>query len=48
MQLHKKKGSFAGVQEPSDAVTDAWVRLIRAERGIVGKIEAELKGRMGA
>jgi len=31
------------VQEPSDAVTDAWVRLIRAERGIVGKIEAELK-----
>jgi DNA-binding MarR family transcriptional regulator len=44
MQLHKKKGSFAGVQEPSDAVTDAWVRLIRAERGIVGKIEAGLKG----
>jgi len=30
-------------QEPSDAVTDAWVRLIRARREVVGKIEAELK-----
>lgn len=30
-------------QEPSDAVTDAWVRLVRAERAVVGRIEAELK-----
>lgn len=30
-------------QEPSDAVTDAWVRLVRAEREVVGQIEAELK-----
>lgn len=30
--------------EPSDAVTDAWVHLIRAEREVVGQIEAELKG----
>ena len=30
MQLHRNKRSFAVVQdmqEPSDAVTDAWVRL---------------------
>ena len=31
------------LQEPSDAVTDAWVRLVRAEREVVGRIEAELK-----
>jgi DNA-binding MarR family transcriptional regulator len=32
------------MQEPSDAVTDAWIRLVRAEREVVGQIEAELKG----
>lgn len=32
------------MQEPSDAVTDAWVRLVRAEREVVGQIEAALKG----
>ncbi len=32
------------MQEPSDAVTDAWVRLVRAERQVVGQIEAELRG----
>ncbi len=32
------------VQEPSDAVTDAWVRLIRAQREVVGRIEADMKG----
>lgn len=31
------------MQEPSDAVTDAWVRLVRAERSVVGRIEEELK-----
>jgi DNA-binding MarR family transcriptional regulator len=31
------------VQEPSDAVTDAWVHLVRAEKEVVGQIEAELK-----
>lgn len=31
------------MQEPSDAVTSAWVRLIRAEREVVGRIEAEMK-----
>lgn len=31
-------------QEPSDAVTDAWVRLVLAGREVVGQIEAELKG----
>lgn len=31
-------------KEPSDAVTDAWVRLIRAGREVVGQIEAQLKG----
>ena len=31
-------------QEPSDAASDAWVRLVRAERALVGRIEAELKG----
>lgn len=31
------------VQGPSDAVTDAWVRLIRAGKSVVGRIEAELK-----
>lgn len=31
------------MHEPSDAVTDAWVGLIRAEKAIVGQIEAELK-----
>ena len=52
MQLHKKEGGFAQVQEveknpsqePSDAASDAWVRLVRAERALVGRIEAELKG----
>jgi DNA-binding MarR family transcriptional regulator len=52
MQLHKKQGRFAQVQEveknpsqePSDAASDAWVRLARAERALVGRIEAELKG----
>jgi DNA-binding MarR family transcriptional regulator len=47
MQLHRNKGSFAVVQnmqEPSDAVTDAWVRLVRAGREVVGQIEAELRG----
>lgn len=31
-------------QEPSNAVTDAWVRLIRAGRAVFVRIEAELKG----
>ena len=31
-------------QEPSDAASDAWVRLVRAERALVGRIEAVLKG----
>ncbi|WP_414471904.1 MarR family winged helix-turn-helix transcriptional regulator [Microvirga sp. M2] len=31
------------MREPSDAVTDAWVRLIRAGRGAVGRIEDDLK-----
>lgn len=47
MQLHGSMKGFAvaqDVQEPSDAVTDAWVRLIRAGRAVVGQIEAELKG----
>ncbi len=52
MQLHKKQGSFAPMQDveknpsqnPSDAASDAWVRLVRAERALVGRIEAELKG----
>jgi len=51
MQLHKKQGAFAPMQEvettpsqePSDAASDAWVRLVRAERALVGRIEAELK-----
>lgn len=46
MQLHGNKEGFAvaqNMQEPSDAVTDAWVRLVRAEREVVGRIEAELK-----
>jgi DNA-binding MarR family transcriptional regulator len=46
MQLHQNRKGFAVVQniaEPSDAVTDAWVRLVRAEREVVGQIEAELK-----
>ncbi len=30
-------------QDPSDAVTDAWVRLILAGRAVVSQIEAELK-----
>jgi DNA-binding MarR family transcriptional regulator len=30
-------------QEPPEAVTDAWVRLIRAGREVVGRIEADLK-----
>jgi DNA-binding MarR family transcriptional regulator len=47
MQLHRNKRSFAVVQdmqEPSDAVTDAWVHLVRAGREVVGQIEAELRG----
>nr|WP_245435467.1 MarR family winged helix-turn-helix transcriptional regulator [Microvirga calopogonii] len=47
MQVHKSRRGFAvvqDVQEPSDAVTDAWVRLIRAGKEVVGQIEAELKG----
>jgi DNA-binding MarR family transcriptional regulator len=47
MQLHRNRRSFAvvqNVQEPSDAVTDAWIRLVRAHREVVGQIEAELKG----
>jgi DNA-binding MarR family transcriptional regulator len=46
MQLHGNRRNFAVVQEmqePSDAVTDAWVRLIRAEKAVVGRIETELK-----
>jgi DNA-binding MarR family transcriptional regulator len=43
MQLHISQGGFAGVQEPSDAVIKAWSRLIRAERAVSGRIEAELK-----
>jgi DNA-binding MarR family transcriptional regulator len=46
MQLHINRRTFAVVQkmqEPSDAVTDAWVRLIRAGKAVVGRIEAELK-----
>jgi DNA-binding MarR family transcriptional regulator len=31
------------MQEPSAAVIKAWGRLIRAERTVVGRIEAELK-----
>ncbi|MGO4387355.1 MarR family winged helix-turn-helix transcriptional regulator [Microvirga sp. 2YAF29] len=31
------------IQDPSNAVSDAWVRLIRAEKAVVGRIEAELK-----
>ncbi|HZH10176.1 MAG TPA: MarR family winged helix-turn-helix transcriptional regulator [Microvirga sp.] len=31
------------VQEPSDAVTDVWVRLIRSGREVAGRIETELK-----
>ncbi|MCG7392215.1 MarR family winged helix-turn-helix transcriptional regulator [Microvirga sp. ACRRW] len=31
------------MQEPSDAVTDAWVSLIRAGKEVAGGIEAELK-----
>ncbi|WP_243372998.1 MarR family winged helix-turn-helix transcriptional regulator [Microvirga solisilvae] len=37
------QGRDAPFQEPSDAVTDTWVRLIRAGREIAGGIEAELK-----
>lgn len=51
MQLHKKQGSFAPMQEveqnpsqnPSEAASEAWVRLVRAERSLVAQIEAELK-----
>jgi DNA-binding MarR family transcriptional regulator len=31
------------MQNPSDTVEKAWVRLILAQRAVVGKIEAELK-----
>ena len=44
MQLHRKQESFAVMQEPPEAVTDAWVLLIRAGREVAGKIEADLKG----
>ncbi|MFC4170573.1 MarR family winged helix-turn-helix transcriptional regulator [Microvirga sp. GCM10011540] len=30
-------------QNPSEAVTDAWVRLIRGGREVAGRIEADLK-----
>lgn len=51
MQLHGNREVLAVVQkvqdqpfqEPSEAVTDAWVRLIRAGRETTGQIEAELK-----
>ncbi len=36
--------SSRGSVEPSDAASDAWVHLVRAERALVGAIEAELKG----
>ncbi len=31
------------MQEPSETVTNAWVRLIRAGRAVAGHIEADLK-----
>jgi DNA-binding MarR family transcriptional regulator len=31
------------MHDPTEAVTDAWVRLIRAGREVAGKIEADLK-----
>jgi DNA-binding MarR family transcriptional regulator len=43
MQLHKNQGGFAKVQDPSEAVTTAWIHLIRAGRTVAGKIEVELK-----
>ena len=43
MQLHEIQEGFAGMQEPSAAIIKAWGRLIRAERTVVGRIEAELK-----
>jgi DNA-binding MarR family transcriptional regulator len=43
MQLHEKQRRFAGMQEPSAGVIKAWGRLIRAQRVLVGRIEAELK-----
>jgi DNA-binding MarR family transcriptional regulator len=43
MQLHQKQEGFAGMQEPSAAVIKAWGRLIRTQRALVGRIEAELK-----
>jgi DNA-binding MarR family transcriptional regulator len=43
MQLHESQRSFAGMQEPSPSIIRAWGRLIRAERIVVGRIEAELK-----
>jgi DNA-binding MarR family transcriptional regulator len=42
--LHRNQRRFAPMQEPSAAVIKAWGRLIRAERTVVGRIEAELKG----
>jgi DNA-binding MarR family transcriptional regulator len=43
MQLHLQQEGFAGMQEPSPAVIKAWGRLIRTQRALVGRIEAELK-----
>jgi DNA-binding MarR family transcriptional regulator len=43
MHLHGNHKGFAGMQEPSAAIIKAWGRLIRAERTVVGRIEAELK-----
>ena len=43
MHLHGNQEGFAGMQEPSAAIIKAWGRLIRAERTVVGRIEAELK-----
>ncbi|SCY87074.1 MarR family winged helix-turn-helix transcriptional regulator [Microvirga guangxiensis] len=46
MQLHRNREGFAvaqNVQEPSEAVTDAWVCLIQAGKEVAGGIEAELK-----
>ena len=43
MHLHRSQQRFARMQDPSPSVIRAWGRLIRAERTVVGRIEAELK-----
>src|SRR5215210_1226112 len=43
MQLHRSQQRFARMQDPTPSVIRAWGRLIRAERTVVGRIEAELK-----